>query len=386
MTIDPESTETQFLPGPRDTGAALAAQVALLESAVELRLLRDLPLAALALNDKRQIVWMNARAAVIIGPVDGLGMRPGEALRCSHASSAPAGCGTTSFCAFCGAASAIMQALSGTEASEECVIQRGSEALFEALNLLVWSKPFAAGGGNFVLFTIRDVSAEKRHEFLERLFYHDIGNTVAGIRAMVSLMETDGDGGESACPDCMELLDSATEQLVEEIDSQRSLKAAEAGTLMPDMVPVELGALAMKTAALLKYTLYSRDVRLETVPAGRPVTVVSDPVLLRRVVGNMLKNAVEASSRGETVRLGVEERDGRGVVWVWNPAVMADEARHRIFQRSYSTKGRGRGLGSYSMKVLAERYLGGSVGFRSGEGEGTVFEVSLPGTGECAGG
>jgi sensor histidine kinase regulating citrate/malate metabolism len=45
----------------------------------------------------------------------------------------------------------------------------------------------------------------------------------------------------------------------------------------------------------------------------------------------------------------------------------------QIFQRSFSTKGNGRGLGTYSMKLLSERYLNGRVTFKSSSRDGTVF-------------
>ncbi len=50
----------------------------------------------------------------------------------------------------------------------------------------------------------------------------------------------------------------------------------------------------------------------------------------------------------------------------------------QMFHRSFSTKGTGRGLGTYSMKLLSERYLGGSVTFRSIPGEGTTFTARYP--------
>jgi signal transduction histidine kinase len=50
----------------------------------------------------------------------------------------------------------------------------------------------------------------------------------------------------------------------------------------------------------------------------------------------------------------------------------------RIFSRSFSTKGVGRGLGTYSIKLLTERYLGGRADFVSNREDGTVFRVRLP--------
>ena len=50
----------------------------------------------------------------------------------------------------------------------------------------------------------------------------------------------------------------------------------------------------------------------------------------------------------------------------------------QVFQRSFSTKGAGRGIGTYSIKLLTERYLGGKVSFVSEDGIGTRFSCHLP--------
>jgi hypothetical protein len=58
---------------------------------------------------------------------------------------------------------------------------------------------------------------------------------------------------------------------------------------------------------------------------------------------------------------------------------MPREVQLQIFQRSFSTKAdRGRGIGTYSVKLFVERYLKGTVGFVSAEPGGTTFSVTLP--------
>jgi sensor histidine kinase regulating citrate/malate metabolism len=52
--------------------------------------------------------------------------------------------------------------------------------------------------------------------------------------------------------------------------------------------------------------------------------------------------------------------------------------RLQIFNRFYSTKGTGRGLGTYSMKLLTEGYLHGRVWFTTDETRGTDFYASVP--------
>ncbi len=93
----------------------------------------------------------------------------------------------------------------------------------------------------------------------------------------------------------------------------------------------------------------------------------------------MEKNALEASRLGETVTVGCQHV-GRDQVrfWVNNPAFMSQDIQNQVFKRSLSTKGAGHGLGTFSMKLLREKYLGGKVDFHSRVGEGTTFEIVPP--------
>ena len=61
-----------------------------------------------------------------------------------------------------------------------------------------------------------------------------------------------------------------------------------------------------------------------------------------------------------------------------NPDVMPQVTQLQVFNRSFSTKGAGRGIGTYSIRLLGERYLGGRVSFDSTEAEGTTFRIHLP--------
>jgi signal transduction histidine kinase len=93
----------------------------------------------------------------------------------------------------------------------------------------------------------------------------------------------------------------------------------------------------------------------------------------------MIINAFEATERGGTIRLGVEQTNTEMTFSVWNQRAIPPEQQLRIFQRNYSTKAEsGRGLGTYSMKLFGETYLGGKVDFVSTEADGTTFRLTLP--------
>jgi two-component system, cell cycle sensor histidine kinase and response regulator CckA len=105
---------------------------------------------------------------------------------------------------------------------------------------------------------------------------------------------------------------------------------------------------------------------------------LTDRALLLRVLINMIKNAFEATAAGGTVRVWFELREAGPVFAVENSGVIPEEVRPHIFERSYSTKAaKGRGVGTYSMKLFGEHYLKGAVGYASEEGV-TRFWICLP--------
>ncbi len=103
------------------------------------------------------------------------------------------------------------------------------------------------------------------------------------------------------------------------------------------------------------------------------VTLFTDLSLLMRIISNMLINALEAGSETDEVRLSVEQDEDSVFFSVWNQAMIPHETQKRIFQRNFSTKDEpGRGTGTYSMKLLGETLLGGSMNFSSTP-DGTEF-------------
>ncbi|MFB3825756.1 MAG: PAS domain-containing sensor histidine kinase [Bryobacteraceae bacterium] len=337
------------------------------------------PSVALVLNSQRQIVYWNRALASLIGvenPASLLGMRPGEALGCVNAAHAPGGCGTAEACEFCGALLAILDALGGAATERECRVTRRVHGRTEALDLAVHAAPAAAGAESFLVVSLADISHEKRRRALERIFFHDLLNTASCVLGLAEVIERtvpEGKARRSA-----HLLHSASMQLVNEIISQRTLAAAETGELEPDPEPLSsLGVLRQEVERYCEFPVaHGREIEIE--PDAADVILRSDRALLGRVIGNMLANALEACPPGGTVRAGCRTLNDEVEFWVQNPAVMPEEVRAQVFQRSFSTKGSGRGLGTYSMKLLTERYLEGGISFTSNNAEGTTFRAAYP--------
>lgn len=341
--------------------------------------LHHVPNLVLILNKDRQVVYANNAAARVLDthcPEELLGERFGEAWGCVHATETPGGCGTSEACRYCGAANATAKGLSGKSATEECRLMIRRDGKDEAVDLRVWVKPLVVGGEEYLFFTAIDIADEKRKAFLERIFLHDILNTASALRGFTDLLGMDD--VSLSKEEMIQRIGLLSVRMVDEINAHRLLLSAESGEL--ELQPRDVGSLRIVEEVVETYdrqeSLDGR--RIEIFTESDDVGIRTDPTLLSRVVGNMTKNALEASVPGETVSIGCRDEGDQVAFWVHNGTYMPENVRLQIFNRSFSTKGSGRGLGTYSMKFLTERYLGGRISFTSTESGGTVFTARVP--------
>lgn len=341
--------------------------------------LHHIPNLVLIVDRNRQVVYANTAAAKIldvVSPEDLLGGRFGEAWGCVHAVEGPGGCGTSEACRYCGAANALAQGLEGRAAVEECRLLVRRDGRDEAVDLRVWARPLVVGGDEYLFFTAVDIADEKRKTFLEKIFLHDLLNTASALKGFSNLLGMDG--VPLPKEEMIQRIGQLSVRIVDEINAHRLLLAAENGELQMQLREVASLGILRDVMGTYDRGEMLEGRRIELDPASVDATLRTDPTLLVRVVGNMTKNAIEASQPGETVRIGCRF-DGETVEFtVANPAYMPEKVRMQVFSRSFSTKGTGRGLGTYSMKYLTEKYLGGTVSFASTESQGTEFVARYP--------
>ncbi|MGB9665224.1 MAG: sensor histidine kinase [Ignavibacteria bacterium] len=333
----------------------------------------NLPYPILVLNSLRQIVFYNnalIESYPDIRNKEILGNRPGDVFKCEN-SKLGDGCGTTVFCRTCGAAKAIAASLAGREDIQECRISTIDN---EAYDFRVWTYPKVIDGEMFSIFTLIDISHEKRREILERIFYHDILNTANGIIGLLELSQSPDDENKE------QLIQTAlnfSKILVDEINSQRLITLAESGELEIEITRFSIVKLLNEIISLYQTHSSFKDISLQT-QVSNDFEIVSDKTILRRVIVNLIKNAIEASFSGSIIKISSYRSNSLNFIKVHNQAVMPEEVKLQIFKRSFSTKGKGRGLGTYSIKLLTEKFLKGKVSFISEKGFGTEFTVEIP--------
>ena len=92
----------------------------------------------------------------------------------------------------------------------------------------------------------------------------------------------------------------------------------------------------------------------------------------------LIKNALEDTRNGGEVIIRSEREGEYAQIIISNPGYIEPQVAYQIFQKSFSTKNQTRGMGTYSAKLLTEKYLNGTLTFNSDKLSGTHFVVSLP--------
>ncbi|HNW44071.1 MAG TPA: HAMP domain-containing sensor histidine kinase [Elusimicrobiales bacterium] len=371
-----EKLPTKFLPAEKAAPAELERHRRLfLESPAITGVLDGMLNFSMVLNRQRQAVFVNKSFLDFIkehGIKDPVGQRPGELAGCVHAAETTGGCGTTASCRYCGAGQALAAALGGTGAVKECRIL--SKKSGDDLDLRVQVIPFKYNNEDLLLISMMDISSEKRRQVLERLFFHDILNTAGGVQGLIGLMvDTHPAEAHTYVPAASE----ASDRMVAQILSQKDLAAAERGDLQVKNSEFPVPEFLEEIAALFRTHEVGKGMQVVVAGGCGGLTINTDKALLSRVIGNLVKNALEAEKPGATITVACRKTPGGTAFTVHNPGAIPEDSRLQVFQRSFSTKGEGRGLGTYSIRLLTTRYLKGSVSFTTGPA-GTQFRVELP--------
>lgn len=344
------------------------------------RILDALPSISLLLNIQRQIIFCNKayfRANPKVAADTILGLRPGELLSCMHSRENPGGCGTSESCRYCGAVNAFLECQhTGEQVENEVRILTGEENLIDAMDLKVTASPMKIRSYPYILLTMVDISHEKRRQILERVFFHDLLNKTGSLSCVFENIKLPP--GAEKVKNIIEIATNMSNEIVEEINTHKSIMEAEKGELQvsPEKLLTDEVIQAVVKQMCFNSVAYEKNINVS--PDTEDLLIFTDYSLLTRVLVNMMKNALEATTREGTVTIVCRKEDDSAVFSVHNSNSMEENIRLQVFQRSFSTKGSNRGLGTYSMKLLGEKYLGGKIWFESAPESGTIFYFKIP--------
>ena len=371
--------ETYFAPAVRAEKNQFANQVREVTGSQIMSNLLEVTHAMLAvMNEDRQVVGLNHAfldSFSIEEPTGVLGLRLGEIFHCIHAAEKPNGCGTTPSCVTCGAVKATMNAITRDITDRQvCALTAGHTGGVKVICLSVKAKPFVADNNRWILLFAEDITDQQFWLTLEQTFFHDLNNVLTSLIGNAELLSL-----KVPNPKEVEQIKDAATRVTHEVALQRSLSQSKDSKYLTEKAETSIGNIREDIEQIVSGHSSARNKRLKAAWPSSDTKLFTDATLVSRVLGNMLINAMEATGEGDVVTLTTRMTPTQ-VIWeVWNRSHIPGDTQRRIFQRHFSTKsGPGRGLGTYSMKLFGEKYLGGEVSFDTTEKGGTLFTFSLP--------
>ncbi len=232
---------------------------------------------------------------------------------------------------------------------------------------------------------LRDITERKRLDTLRddllAMLYHDLRAPLSSISMSLELLEPAVGEGAGDAQELITIARRSAARLERLSANMLDLSRLEAGQMPLKREAVQPQALITEALEVVAPHADQRHqtVRLELSPDLPPVS--ADREMIRRVLINLLENAVKYSPPGSHIRAGARREGGRVRFWVAdNGPGIPKEEQERIFQkydRGSTRRGKGLGLG-LAFARLAVQAHGGTIGVESEPGQGALFCFTLP--------
>jgi len=221
---------------------------------------------------------------------------------------------------------------------------------------------------------------ERLRDNLVHMIVHDLRSPLTGIRAYLDLIKLDVEENSEVARNIDEAVKIGA-TMTGMIGTLLDVSRLEAGQMPLDRSEVDLGALTLEAMTSVGAGAQGARVRFE--PPPRPVRTVCDPGVIRRVIGNLVGNAMKFTPASGTIRVRVSG-DGASRVSVADTGPgIAPAHRETIFEK-FGQAGANRdhqqhssGLGLTFCKLAVEAH-GGRIGLESEIGKGSEFWFTLP--------
>jgi signal transduction histidine kinase len=286
-----------------------------------------------------------------------------------------------------------LTAAAPTPASWQLILAHQSGSLEAAVavarrrNLLVSSSVLGVLGASMALLLLATRRsqrlAQQQMEFVATVS-HELRTPLAVIR---SAAENLADGiveDESQVRKYGELVRGEGRRLTDMVEQILEFSGIQSGERRLNPLPVPIGPLVREVVEGSASLATAAGVQVEqNFPDDLP-PVLGDEPALRRVVQNLLANAIKYGAGGRSIRIDARRQANDVLMTIADHGIGIDPSEHeRIFDPFYRAAAvveaqiQGAGLGLSLVKRIVEAH-GGSVSVRSAPGAGAAFTVRLP--------
>ena len=234
-----------------------------------------------------------------------------------------------------------------------------------------------------------EAANEAKTEFLQRMS-HDIRTPINGICGMINVADHYADNMEKQT-ECRAKIKEASHLLLELINEVLDMSKLESDEVVLEEIPFNLNSISEEILGVIEHMAAEQNIRI--IWEEKEVThwnLIGSPVHVKRILMNILSNAVKYNKENGYVYIGCREIPSKQTAMTTLEFVcrdtgigMAEAFQKRIFEpfaqehAGSRTKFAGTGLGMPITKKLVEK-MGGTISFESKEGTGTTFVIRIP--------
>ena len=240
---------------------------------------------------------------------------------------------------------------------------------------------------SYLQWILHDITERKRLETLRNdlisMIYHDLRSPLANIVSSLDVLETMLPlENEPALKSLLNIAVRSTERIQRLTNSLLDMRRLEAGQPLSNPQITATETLIQDSVDAVRSTAETKN---QTVTIDLPQSippVLADGDMIRRVLINLLENAVKYSPQGSQITIGTQPHGEMVQIWVKDTGPGIPPAEHeRIFDKfsrlHNGEKVRGFGLGLAYCRLAVEAH-GGSIWVESQVGQGATFRFTLP--------
>ncbi|MFH1189888.1 MAG: ATP-binding protein [Candidatus Omnitrophota bacterium] len=215
---------------------------------------------------------------------------------------------------------------------------------------------------------------------------HELRTPLTAIKSAVALLAK-GRSGKGPMDDreaeLLDIISDNTDRQVRIVSDLLDISKIENGVMTVKPEKMDMAGLAADVVKSFRQQADNKRIALETVSDRKPLVVCADPEHARRILSNLVHNAIKFTPDGGKVTLAVAALQGEAIITVSDtgPGIPPD-AIGKLFNKFYMSlhiprHKEGSGLGLAISKGLVEAQ-GGRIWVESEIGQGSSFRFTLP--------